>query len=214
MANVHFWGVESVLKAYDQRGVETWAIVQSKQMLNKGDSREDLATYLKTLWQDSTAIFTLNFYETEVDNVKPTTPNDGSFNFKLSLQNHGSTVSGNESLVLSELNALKLKFEQWENEDLEPEESEPDMWERISGLLEKPAVVGLINKFTGLNMQPIGKVGNIPPGENNDREIESAIAILKTKDPLLGKHLMKLATMATNNPANFQFLLSTLDSMQ
>ena len=207
MANVHFWGVENVLKAYDQRGVESWAVVQSKQMLNKGDNREDLGTYLKTLWQDSTAVFTLNFYEIDVDNIKPTTPNDGSFNFKLSLQNH---VGGNESLILSELNAMKLKFEQWENED--PEDPEPDMWERINGLLEKPAIVGLLNKITGLNVSPIAKVGNVPPGDN-DREIETAIAVLKTKDPFLGKHLTKLATMATTNPANFQFLLSTLDSL-
>jgi len=214
VASVHFWGVENVLKAYDQRNVDSWAVFQgSKQMLNKGNTREDLAEYLKTLWQDSTAVFTLNFYESEIDSVKPSTPNDGSFNFKLSLQNHGSTVSGNESLVLSELNALKLKFEQWENEDLEPEESEPDMWERISGLLEKPAVVGLINKFTGLNMQPIGKVGNVPNDEN-EMMINKAIGILKVKDPHLGTHLMKLANMATTNPANFQFLLSTLDSMQ
>jgi len=213
VANVHFWGVDNVLKAYDQRGVESWAVVQSKQMLNKGDNREDLATYLKTLWQDSTAVFTLNFYESDVDTIKPSTPNDGSFNFKLSLQNHGSGVGGNESLVLSELNALKLKFAEWENEDLESDDPpEPDMLERISGLLEKPAIVGLINKLTGLNMQPTAKIGNVPPGDN-DREIETAIAVLKTKDPFLGKHLTKLATMATTNPANFQFLLSTLDSL-
>jgi hypothetical protein len=213
VANVHFWGVENVLKAYDQRGVESWAVVQSKQLLNKGDNREDLATYLKTLWQDSTAVFTLNFYERDVDSVKPTTPNDGSFNFKLNLQNHGSNVGGNDSLVLSELNAMKLKFAEWESDEDNDEDPEPDMLERISGLLEKPAIIGLINKFTGLNMQPIGKVGNVPPGENNDREIETAIAVLKTKDPYLGKHLTKLATMATTNPANFQFLLSTLDSL-
>lgn len=211
MANVHFWGVENVLKAYDQRGVETWAVVQSKQMLNKGDNREDLATYLKTLWQDSTAVFTLNFYECDVDTVKPTTPNDGSFNFKLSLQNHNSGVGGNESLILSELNAMKLKFEQWENEDLEPEETEPDQWERIGALLEKPAIIGLINKLTGLNMQPTAKIGTIP-GENEDL-INKAIGILKIKDPRLGEHLMKLATMATDKPDNFKFLLSTLDSM-
>ena len=213
MANVHFWGVENVLKAYDQRGVESWAVVQSKQLLNKGDNREDLATYLKTLWQDSTAVFTLNSYECDVDLVKPSTPNDGSFNFKLSLQNHGSSVGSGDSLVLSEINALKLKFEQWENEDSALDETEPDTWERISGLLEKPAIIGLINKFTGLNMQPVAKVGNVPPGENNEREIETAIAVLKTKDPFLGKHLTKLATMATTNPTNFQFLLSTLDSL-
>ena len=215
MANVHFWGVESVLNAYDQRGVETWAVVQSKQMLNKGDSREDLEKYLKSLWQDSTAIFVLNFYECDVDTVKPTTPNDGSFNFKLSLQNHNAGVGGSESLILSELNALKLKFAEWENEDLEPDEPDPDLWERINGLLEKPAIVGLINKITGLNVQPIAKVGNVPPGENDSEEnlINRAIGILKVKDPFLGKHLMKLANMATTNPTNFQFLLSTLDSL-
>lgn len=210
MANVHFWGVDNVVKAYNQRGVDTWAVCQGKQMLNKGDSADELKSYLENLWQDSQAVFVLNVYEMDVDNVKPSTPNDGSFNFKLSLQNHGSTVSRNEQLILSELNALKLKFEELETDELD--EPEPDMWEKISGLLEKPAVVGLINKLTGLNMQPVAKIGNVPPGDQ-DNDINTAIGILKVKDPFLGKHLMKLAKMATDNPANFQFLLSTLDSL-
>jgi len=182
-------------------------------MLHKGNDRETLAEFIKTLWQESTAVYTLNFYECEVDGVKPNTPNDGSFNFRLN-EPEGSTrgISGNNSLILSELNALKLKFEQWENEEDEPDSNEPDMWDRINGLLEKPAIVGLINKLSGMNLQPTAKIGTVPTEENNS-EIESAIAVLKTKDPFLGRHLTKLATMATTNPANFQFLLSTLDSL-
>jgi hypothetical protein len=213
VAAVQFWGLDSVLKAYDQRSVETWALFQTaKNMLQKGNDRETLAEFIKTLWQESTAVYTLQFYECSVEDVKPSTPNDGSFNFRLS-EPEGSTrvgSGGNNSLILSELNALKLKFEQWESEDIETD-PEPDMFERINGLLEKPAIVGLINKLTGLNMQPIGKVGNVP-GESVD-QINKAIEILKTKDPFLGVHLMKLATMATNRPEDFKFLLSTLDSM-
>lgn len=212
MASVHFWGVDSVVKAYEQRNVDSWAVFQgSKQMLNKGDNKEDLKTYLETLWQDSTAIFTLNFYECSVDEVKPTSQNDGSFNFKISEHNHGTTGASSDRLILSELNALKLKIAELESEDETDDDNDPDLWEKISGILEKPAVVGLINRLAGTNIQP-AKIGTIPPGDNSDL-ILKAVEILKTKDPRLGEHLMKLATMATNTPDNFTFLLSTLDSM-
>jgi len=211
MAAVQFWGVDAVVKAYELRGVETWALFQTqKNMLQKGNDSESLKEFINSLWQESTAVYTLQFYECDVSEVKPSTHNDGSFNFRLNEPETSTRVgSSKETLILSELNALKLKFEEFENDEPDPD-PDPDMFERINGLLEKPAIVGLINKLTGLNMQPIAKVGNVP-GSVDD--IDKAIAILKTKDPFLGTHLMKLATMATNNPDNFKFLLNTLDSL-
>ena len=211
MAAVQFWGVDNVINAYNLRGVETWALFQTqKNMLHKGNDSDSLKEFLNSLWQDSTAVYTLQFYDCDVTEVKPGMQNDGSFNFRLNEPESSTSTrvgSSKETLILSELNALKLKFEELEFD--EPE-NEPDMFERINGLLEKPAIVGLINKLTGLNMQPIAKVGNVP-GSVDD--IDKAIAILKTKDPYLGTHLLKLANMATNNPANFTFLLNTLDSL-
>lgn len=224
MAAVQFWGKDSVLKAFEHRDAPSWSIWQGRQFLfkfegtNTSDAREALAEVLEMISEQSTAIYTLKIYEdlgTE-KKIKSTTPDDGSFNFKLIAEEIAANRSvgyvQNNALV-SELNALKLKVAEMQSEEIEPE-GEPDVWERIGELLEKPVVVGAINKLFGVDLSPVPPsraLGNVPP---NNEQIEKAIAILKTKDSRLGEHLSKLASMAVDSPANFNFLLTTLDSMK
>jgi len=223
MAAVQFWGKDSVLKAYEHRNCPSWSIWQGRQFLFKNEcadiseGREALAEVLEMISEQSSAIYTLKVYEEigKSEKIKSTTPDDGSFNFKLI----GEEVAASRSVgyvqnnaLISEINALKLQMSEMRNGN--NNEPEPDMWDRIDELLEKPVVIGAINKLLGIDLStPTNRaaLGNVP---DDDSLIEKAIVILKEKDSRLGAHLWKLATMATNSPTNFNFLLTTLDSMQ
>lgn len=232
MAAVQFYGIAAVLSAYERREVAPWSIWSGRQFLfkcedtNLATARDELEETLQMISQNpnSSATYTLKVYEElpKDKKIKSTTPDDGSFNFKFFTVDEanqrfiGYGERQNNNALLSEVNALKAKVAELEalNAEDDIDESEPDVWEKINGLLEKPAVIGALNKLLGIDLSKNrpATVGTAPG--QNDELIEKALNVLRDKDELLGQHLWKLATMAINKPDNFRFLLSTLDQME
>jgi paraquat-inducible protein B len=226
-ASVHFWGTDSVIRAYKNRDVAPWSMWQGNQFLFKyeGDDIEAGAASLLKLFNDmsqsTNALYTLRVYEELPKNGKicRTTPDHGSFNFRLNMelqtlnQQQMQSVTNRKDLE-SELAAVKLELAELraELDEETDDEPEPDMMGRINGLLQQPAVVGILNKFLGTSLTvPNATIAGVPLGEQS---IAESLEILKQHDPKLPDHLHKLALMAQRTPANFSFLLSTLETLQ
>lgn len=216
MAGVQYFGSESVVKAYLQREVGSFAVFQGKEMIfahvceDCEEGKEKLLEFVTGLWKGTTAVYSLKIYR-DVETITKTSQDCGSFNFKLHEWEGSGNGSGNDNLILSKLAALEARLN---DEEEGEEENEPaDQWDKIGALLEKPVVIAGINKLFGIDISQPAKVGAIPPTDENEKLITQAVAILKTKDPNLGNHLMKLAGIAESKPANFKFLLQTLESM-
>jgi hypothetical protein len=221
MAGVQYFGFDSVVNAYVQREYGSFAIFQGKKEMvfayvcdSTDEGKEKLSGFLNGLWKGTTAVYCLKVYSDKIEEISPTTPDNGCFNFRLNSEVYagGSNNQGSENLILSKLAAMEARFAEIDSEENDEPESDPDQWDKIGAMLEKPIVVAAINKLFGIDLSQPAKVGNVPPSENEDL-INKAIGILRVKDPQLGSHLMKLATIAQTKPANFQFLLNTLDSM-
>lgn len=221
--SVQFWGKESVLQAYQSRDVAAWSLWQGSAFLNKCETDdvqegvEKLSGFLNMLSESTNAIYTLKIYEElPSGKIKRDTKDDGSFNFRLNAEGqimnrmeYQSTMSRKE--METKIAALEAKIELLEDELDEVPESGPDMWERINGLLEKPAIVGAINKLLGTDLKPgAAVVSGVPLGEE---KLVEAIEILRRHDPRMIDHLWKLAQIAEKQPNNFSFFLSTLDSL-
>lgn len=225
--SVHFWGKANVLAAYNSLEIPAWSLWQGSQMLpfkydgdDLNEGAEKLLSTFNAMTESTNALYTLKVYETLKDGkISKSTPDSGAFNFRLNLELQGLNQQQLQSVTTrtqleSEIAALKSELAALRDElDEEPEpDNQPDMWERINGLLEKPAVVGAINRIFKLDLQPrAGSISGVPVGEE---KLSEAIEILKQHDPRLTEHLWKLAVMAQEKPNNFNFLLSTLDTLQ
>ncbi len=222
--SVHFGGKENVIRMYINRDVAPWSLWQGNQFLFKydGEDIDEGAAALTKIFNDmaesTNALYTLRVYEEmpKSGKINRSTPDHGSFNFRLNMEMQGLNQQQSQSIanrahLESELAAVKAELAELK-EEMETETEQPDMWERINGILEKPAVVGAINKMFGLDVQPRpATISGIPVG---DEKIGEILEILKRHDDRLADHLWKLAQMAENKPNNFKFLLSTLDSSQ
>jgi hypothetical protein len=95
MASVPFFGKDAVLAAYNNRGIDTWGVFESRHLLNVGDTADELAACLDMLCAGGTAgTYTLCVYKSvEPDDVSPKTEVSGSFRFKLQ-QSANATLSG------------------------------------------------------------------------------------------------------------------------
>jgi hypothetical protein len=211
---------------YKAREVCPWSLWQGNQFLFKyeGDDIEEGAAALGKIFaamcESTNALYTLKIYEELPKNgkINRTTPDHGSFNFRLQLEtqifNHQEAQSiASKVAMQEEIKQLREELREVRAElDEVDDEPGPDIWERINGILEKPAVVGALNKILGTSLTPR------PPatvsGVGDAADLEGAILILREHDPRLDEHLWKLAHMAQEKPNNFKFLLSTLDSLQ
>lgn len=82
-SNVQFFGDQAVVNAYNNRGINAWAVFQGKNLLTTGEDATTLQTWLDML-QGSTAIYCLKVYDVEsADDITEGTDANGSFNFKL-----------------------------------------------------------------------------------------------------------------------------------
>ena len=235
-STVQFWGTDSVIEAFENRKVPSWALFQGKQFLFKyegsdlAEGTQNLTQILEAFNSSTNAIYTLKLYEDFKDGqkIKSTTPDDGSFNFRLNMPDQSMTVAhlgsfnSRQSLEkkFSELEQKYLLLEARLSDSDVDDAEEDDFFEKISGLLEKPVVIGALNKILGLDLKPGGSIGHIPDTgrgvaseEDAERRINDSIERLKVHDDHLAEHLSKLADIAENKPKNFRFLLSTLDSL-
>ncbi len=164
MAAVQFYGKEAVLTAFDNRGIETWALFSGKNMNFAGIGSDMLSQVLDNL-VGSSALYTLAVYnnEPEVNNITNRTENNGAFTFKLDREersvNGGFIRAGSGSdPVAAEINAMvsgmvRDTLRKKLNGIAENDESHEDSWSDIikRTVSEKPEVViGVIGAIKSL----------------------------------------------------------------
>lgn len=235
MASVQFKGMAAVLTAFENRGEDAWSLWCGKQFLFKGIGEGDLQTVLESLTQGGTnATYTLQIYEgiKNVQDIKSSSPHDGSFNFKLNADTQEILGGQYSSLkksdeILARLESLEKRFEEDEDDE------EPEMSIGAIGMeyLKDPnKLAALVNIFSTLTGRPavtsfpanpapvIGNVQTSSPGPEMSQEeqimrIGGALEILGKQDPNLVTHLEKLAKLSQEKPDTFKFLLTTLEGM-
>lgn len=230
--SVQFTNSDNVMQAYLKRNCPAWAIWQGRQFMFKydGNTMEEgenlLSEVLTILEESSNAIYTLKVFEDFAGKkIKENTPCDGSFNFKLNAEsqlitNGQYTRLGNNNQLLTEVAAMReeIRLLREEREDDDNDDPTEDALGKIGALMNNPVVMQLAQMIFG-NKSAVtpqmaitsGSLGNIPT--NQDEEIKKAIEVLKSKDARIAEHLTKLATIATTQPASFEFLLKSLDSL-
>lgn len=210
-ASVQFKGLECVVKAFENRGVDTFSIFQAKQFMFKGDGVDELSEILKSLENSGTsAVYTLKIYEkTLSDKVKNNTSDDGSFNFKLNendSERYGvpakSHPGSNGSYLLSRLDELENKIgaalAKDEEEEDEEEEKELSQMEKIL-IPIMPVLIEKVMMFFSQN-----------PGGQQMNGISESVAKLSNRVPDLNDKIEKLSKMADENPELFENLMSAI----
>jgi hypothetical protein len=241
-SSIHFRSMAEALTAFEARGVDVWSLWQGRQFLTKGSGREDLQSFLNMIMNSgSSAVYTVKIYE-EIDEpkkIKSTTPDDGSFNFRLQ---EPDAVGGNYTSPLSkrmekleemivEMREAQIRREAEEEEEYE--EKEPDIIGSIMGVLQDPdrleklirvgrsifggpvapAYVGNVNRMG--EMSPHAGSPSLSPSTGTPDEklarLGNAIDVLEKHDPLLVEHLERLAGIAVGDPGKFKQLISMLE---
>lgn len=242
MASVQFFGKDSVLAAFVNRGLEVWAIFDGKIFMNAGEGSETLSQYLELLEPGgSQCVYTLKVYKNvdDADLVTDATPSNGAFKFKLTgaagavAGTRGGMVGGDPimsklyGVIQTEvLAAIEKKLNGGE------EEKEETIGEIIKGYLREPErmteilpVLGMIKNFfspasVGI---PVALAGITPPTAQQkqppmDRTQEQlqrlsvALDRLEKKDDRIVDHLEKLADIADYKPLVWKLMLAQLDS--
>lgn len=236
--SIQFRGVENVMTAFESRGIDAWSLWYRKQMLNKGMGADELRTFLDLIGKSSTnAIYTLKVYE-EIDNakqIKSNTPDDGSINFRLNMDDQ--VITGSQYQRYTSFKELDERMDRIEKllteEEANEEEEEETIGSILKGLLQEPQKLGQLievakNVF-GLqgqspainNAQPPVRIAGVDPAINNQNSEEiseqkllrlsKALDTLGMYDNQLTEHIEKLAQIATENPNKFKGLLTLLD---
>jgi len=226
---VQFYGAENVVKAFEYKGIPTWAIFQGKALIHKcvGKSMEEacavLEEFLGMIGTHSTAVYTLKVYE-DAGRIKENTPCDGSFNFRLvdekEREERNTAYRGAQREILARLEAIEARLQGGDDDD-------DDEGDKLSGvlteLLREPSkigqlidagksLLGLISSPKVIPMQKVGSVNPEPPAQHDDK-LQAAIETLQRNDPRIAEHLAKLAALSENDKATFQYLLTMLDKM-
>lgn len=151
MASVQFRGIDGVLKAYDYKGIDLWAVFEGKRLCHKGSGSDELKEYLELTYQyGSNGTYILKVYEdlSDAKQIKSSTPDDGSFNFKLVELDADADVAyrtGRVS-VIGQIGSTLQKI----NERLEllekpvDEEPEEETFSEALGNAVQKAVIGAI----------------------------------------------------------------------
>lgn len=180
---VQFYGIDSVVEAYTNKGTPAFAIWCAKQLQFRYDGADSeagatleegeqlLRAYLEGMWQGTTATYTLKVYD-ELEpgqKIRPSTEYDTAFNFKIALPQSQSQVggyNGNQQL-LTELQKMRTDIEELkhgageDDEGDEVDEDEPEtIQEAVIGLLKEPerltAVVQPLRELVDLGRTLMG----------------------------------------------------------
>lgn len=150
---VQFYGINAITKAIENRDVEAWSVWQKNQFMFKGMGIDALKNTLLMLAESySTATYTIKIYEDikEEKQIKSSTPDDGSFNFKLfnvdeggeGFKRIGYPGNAKESQENAILEKLKQIEDRLDKQDEEPEEN--DSLGVIGKILQHPAIAPMV----------------------------------------------------------------------
>lgn len=184
MAAIQFYGKAAVLDAFESRGIETWAIFQSKNLNYAGIGADLLSQVLDKL-EGSAVTYTLAVYD-GIDNpnqLTNRTENNGAFNFKLDkvareavagVQRFGGAIGGDP--IYQEIHAMiandvKDVMKKRLSGVPEKEEDENESWGDIikKTISQKPetviAIIGAVKDLLNGNTANIAPalLGNVLP---------------------------------------------------
>lgn len=233
MPAVQFIGRSAVVDAFKNRGLEVWGLFQSRQFITAGEGAEALNDFLLKLEPGgSMAVYTLQVYKNaDPEEITNKTENNGAVNFKLTDPNLAGT-GGDVNNRLARLEGIIAGSEDDDDDD----NGEDSLTGIIMGWLKEPdklaTAIGAFQalvKGTGAgSIAPMpGAVGTIEDrretpsyaigGQQSDEvrthRLAMALDQLEKKDPKILDHLEKLASLATNKPDLFKFLITQLDAL-
>jgi hypothetical protein len=243
MSSVQFTGIDNIIEAFEANDIPYFGVFAGKSLIFKNPTRgeeaiedtfesaELLRSFLYKLNKGSNAVYTLKLYENlPAGGITDKTPANFSINFRLNLEGMYLTndkavqyeqKQSQQSEILAELKALRIKVETMEGMDDDKEEETNPI---IGALTKNPevmnalvmaavgAITGLISKFAPqqetIKMQPAINGINDEPTEQ--QKIDKAIEVLSQSTPNLGDSLLILAKMSIDNPQQYKWLLGLL----
>jgi hypothetical protein len=229
-----FHGIDQVCEAFEHNGIPFWAVWNGSNCLCANDEVSDISAatdllrdFLSRLSPATNNTYHLKIYRDVPEGgiTEKTVPSRGA-GFRLFELPGGPLeymqskwAKKNETLqiassanneIMTRLAAIEQKLSEPEEEEEEEEEEKPEgIMGVINGLAQKPEIQAAIIAWVGKILTPPGKiaaVGSVP----GDGSLDDSLAILKKADPQLENDLALLAKMATENPGQFNFLLSML----
>lgn len=229
---VLFHGKDQVIQAYELNAVAPWGIWSQKELVTAFDE-DDLSTGAGMLSDAldmltngrSEGAFVLRVYDPAAvaKGINYTTPAMRGFTFKL--QSDGSADWQSPKMVIADLQRRNQLLEQalleaQQGGEEEEEEEQGGIVGTIKGILTNPeqmqsliATVGqIIGVFRGMRTSQPAQVSGVaqPISVEQQQKTDQAIDILEQVDPLLGDHLIAIAKIATENPAQYNMLISML----
>jgi hypothetical protein len=242
MSSVQFTGIDNIIEAFEANDIPYFGVFAGKSLIFKNPTRgeeaiqdtfeasELLRSFLYKLNKGSNAVYTLKLYENlPAGGITDKTPANFSINFRLNLEGMYLTndkavqyeqKQSQQSEILAELKALRMKVETMEGTDEEEEEKNPI----IGALTSNPelmnalvmaavgAITGIISKFAPqqqpIKMQPA--INGISEEPTEQQKIDKAIEVLSQSTPNLGDSLLILAKMSIDNPQQYKWLLGML----
>lgn len=225
MATVPFYGKDSVLAAYDSQGVAVWSIWEGKELMQVGEDRDDLESFLGMLSQNGSAgTYTLRVYRgVEADDVDTKTVHYRGFKFKL---NAGTGAMGSTGKMGSISEMITAKIGAMLEEDINTlienrlsGKGKEETWEGIlMGILNDPEklanTIGLVQKIIKpaaapvIPLQQLAAVGSTAPAPQTAKQMSEAemnamadlIDRWEKADPEFLTKLEKLVRLAETNP--------------
>ncbi len=167
-----FQGADSVVKAFEARGIPTWAVFNKTKLMHSGEGGELLTEYLNLLQENFSGItYTLKCYRgMGADDVTDLSGSNGAFTFTLPGDGVGFAnnryAGGYDNTIGSRLTAIEKKL------NGEGVEKKKDWGEVIMGWFEDPddvvKLLGAVKMFTGKAspaemMQVVSSLGSVEP---------------------------------------------------
>jgi hypothetical protein len=227
-SGIQFYGIESVVAAYELNKVPNWGLFCGKQFQFKYDEGSDMAEGAEKLKAILTRLaevkssntYTLTVYEElgSGEKIKNNTPFDGSFNFRLNEEDQYLASNGNYSKKLDErLKQIEDKL----SPDTEEEEKSAGISGFLGSLLEKPEVQNYIFQkafafmdkiFPGDYSAPVpaAAIGKIETDADIVGRVQNSLRVLMEVDPDFVNTIEKVAAMAKNSPAKYNMLVKML----
>ncbi len=227
-AAVQFIGKKAVMMAFEKRDAVKWALLCGKSILfayegsDDAESRQEFDEWMTMMRGNTTAIYTVRFYDKSVKTIRPATEEVGSFNFRLSEEQEYSGNAhmgavGNSFMTQMEgfFTKMNARMDEMDKKIAgipKPEDSDKmETWEK---LLDNPIVMAGVAKVFDIDVTGIleqsAKLSGVP-GESGD--VMETVDGLREHDPKIDAHLQKLLQIAKKKPQQFKTLIGMLDSM-
>jgi hypothetical protein len=188
-SNVQFCGIDDLMKAYNNRGIEIWAVCQGKEIISCGDGSEELKEFIDLLSKTlNNNVYTLRIYSTvsNPDSITNKTEYNGSFKFMLECAAVGGGMqrveSGNTGsatdLIAKKINERigavvdKELDKIFSGEVGQVEEKETGLWGVLKPYIDTPdklvATIGAIKQMFGAErsataLPAMAAIGNVQP---------------------------------------------------